>query len=214
MSIAQEVFSRIGNTRMCESQYVAEVTKNLTSIWTEFIFKDINKARRIRKKGYDFTLLGQDIFDRAVDSNLPTGHYSYYLLITYKGRYINPLNHTEVLRNILYEELVSEYIYISDSPFIYNSIYRDNISADVYICTHEDNSLDHTIFINSILGDSLLYIYTSIPYLRFDVAKPIRFSEYNRDNSKVYTKGRSINIKFETHINGLMPDIMKYEFII
>jgi hypothetical protein len=212
MSIAQEVFSRVKNVQSCRSQYASEVIKNMTDVWSEFIFKDIKKARKLKNKGYKFILLGQDIYDRGVDSDLPTGHYSYLLLITYKERSINPLDHIETLGKVLYDELLNDYIYLSDNSIIYSSITRENISANIFISTHERNEHNDSLFVSSIVGDSLVYLCVSVPYLVFDIDHPIRFSKYDLTYSSMIDDTNSMIIRFETHINGLMPDTVNCAF--
>lgn len=215
MSIAKEIFSRIRNIHLhTEQRYESKIIENINSVWGQFIFKDLRRAKYLNNKGYDFTLLGQDIYDRGVDTELPTGHYSYYLLITYKGKYINPFNCNKRIRKVLYDELMRNYIPISGHPIIYTSIYRESISANIFICTHEDNESNNVLRINSIAGDSLLYLYMNMPYLRFNSDKPIQFSRH-RVNITHTTEGKNIfTIQFETHIYGITPNIMSYDFVI
>lgn len=82
MSIFQEIFFRVRDVHQHAIHYESKIIENINSVWEQFIFKDLKKAKSLNNKGYDFTLLGQDIYDRGVDSELPTGHYSYCLIIT------------------------------------------------------------------------------------------------------------------------------------
>ena len=214
MSITSEVLSRIRNVHSCTTQCTNEIINNINSVWKQFIFKDIRQAKKLTKKGYDFTLLGQDLYDRGVNTELPTGHYSYCLIITYNGRCINPLNNNKKLKKILYNELINDYIYISDCPMIYNSISREAMSANIFISTHENNESNDILRINSIFGDSLLYFHINMPYLRFNSDQPIKFSKYEVNTSSIISDKFVLIIQFETHINGLMTDIVSYSFII
>lgn len=214
MSLAQEIFSRIRNIHLHSTQHETTIIKNINSVWEQFIFKDLKQAKKLSNKGYDFTLLGQDIYDRGVDSELPTGHYSYCLIITYNGNYINPFNHIKKLGRALYNELIDDYIYISGCPMIYTSVCRETISADIFTCTHESNGSNDILRINSIIGDSLLYFYINIPYLRFNSTQPIRFSKYGVTDTHIVSRKAILTIQLETHINGLDSDTISYDFII
>lgn len=214
MSIFQEVLSRVRSVHQHATHHESKIIENINSVWKQFIFKDLRKAKSLKNKGYDFTLLGQDIYDRGVDLELPTGHYSYCLIITYKGKYINPFNHNKKLKKILYDELMNDFIYISECPMIYTSIYRESISADIFLCTHESNESNDILRINNIIGDSLLYFHISIPYLRFDSEQPIRFSRYGVNDTHIINKKVVLTIQLETHIYDLTPSLFKYDFII
>lgn len=215
MSIAREVFSRIRDIYLqTTQQHRSNVIENINSVWRQFIFKDVKKAKDLKTKGYDFTLLGQDIYDRGVNSELPTGHYSYYLFITYKGKYINPFNHINELKKVLYGELINDYTHIFGCPIIYTSVYRRSMSANIFICIHESNKSNDILKINNTVGDSLLYIYMNIPYLRFDSDQPIRFSKRKTNNIDNTNEENIFTIQFETYINGLDFDIISYDFVI
>lgn len=214
MSIAREIFSRIRNVQSCESQYVSEIMKNMTDVWTEFIFKDIKKARKLKNEGYDFTLLGQDLYDKGTELDLPTGHYSYCLFVTYKGKCINPLDFKDKLNTALHDELLNDFIYITECPIIYSSMYRQDISANIFISTHMSTTINNMIKLNSIIGDSILYLCVSIPYLRFGSSQPLKLSRYYLSDPDTIDGVSCLNIQFETHMNGLMPDVISCVFVI
>lgn len=214
MSIAQEVFSRVSRLQTYKLRDSSSILNNVNNIWTDFIFKDVKKAEKLTTQGYDFTLIGQDIYERAVETDLPTGHYSYLLLITYKKKFINPLDHRVDLKSVLHDSLNDDYTNVSGCPVVYSSVYRETVSANIFICTYVNTDNVYNLKMNSILGDSLIYIGVSIPYLRFGSEVPVRFCKNQVDTIVPLNIRSAVNITFDTHLEGVMTEAIFCSFII
>lgn len=214
MSIAQEVFSKVSRLQSYRLGYSSTILNNVNDIWSDFVFKDVKKAEKLRIKGYDFTLVGQDIYERAVDSELPTGHYSYLLLVTYKQKLINPLEYKVDLKTVLHNSLSTEYMDVPGCPVVYSSVCKKTISANVFVCTYRDTGDTPNLKLNSILGDSLIYIGVSIPYLRFGSEVPVRFCKNRVDKATVLNIKSTVNMTFDTHMESIMAETVFCSFII
>ena len=203
MDLTKEVFSKIGRlTRLTKCRPGNIIVSRVNNIWSDFIFRDIKLAKRLQQKGYEFTLIGQDIYDKVNDSGLPTQHYSYLLVVTYMDRIINPCTHTTQLRDALYKELIGDYISLDNDSIIYSSVNKDNSSAGVFIYVTEGEYHLSTINLCSVLGDSLLYLNVNLPYLRFCCTKSIRVCNIHSDVPLTVAPSNILNIVFDTHMNG------------
>lgn len=214
MSIIQEVFSRVTRLQSYDLNDSRSILNNVNNIWTDFIFKDVRKAEELTTQGYDFTLIGQDIYEQAVDTELPTGHYSYLLLIMYNRRLINPLDHKVGLNTALYDDLSNSYINVSGCSVVCSSVYRKTVSANIFISTYNDIDSKYSLKMNSVLGDSLTYIGVSIPYLRFGSKVPVRFCTNQVDNTTIVNVKCIVDISFDTHMGGIMSETIQCSFII
>lgn len=216
MGIADEVFLKIGRVmKLCKYQRQDdEMLVSINNIWSEFIFKDIKGAKALKERGYDFTLIGQDIYDKGVDIGIPTAHYSYLLVVTYNKRLIDLFNHLDSLKKVLYDELITDYINIVDTPVRYSSVYKQETSAGIFIYTHDNRYQSTTIRLNSILGDSLAYMNVSIPYLRFYCNKSIRLCNFRSDLPRLMNTKDILHIIFDTHMNGSSAEKINCHFTI
>lgn len=224
MGLIDEIFSKIVRvTRLCKYQYNGSTSTNLkddtiltsiNNIWSEFIFKDVEKAKLFKEMGYDFILIGQDIYDKGIDMGVPTSHYSYLLVVAYDGDLINPFKYIPKLKEVLYDELITNYINIVDTPVRYSSIYKHNTSAGIFVYMHDDTSGSNTASLGSVLGDSLVYMNVGIPYLRFCCTKSIRLCNLQSGILVSLEPRNTFHITFDTHMNGIMVEKVNCQFII
>lgn len=214
MSIAQEMLLKIKKVmRLCRSRGDDDMLTSINNIWEEFIFRDMKMASNLKDRGYEFILTGQDIYDKGIDMGLPTGHYNYLLIITRNGRLVNPLIDDDGLKKALYKELLHDYIYIADCPAIYASVNKDNTSAGIFICSCTDE-ISASLKFSSILGDSLVYMHTGVPYLRFLSSKAIRVYKFRTEIPSILSLKNTIKITFNSHINGINAERIDCYFTI
>lgn len=215
MDITAEVFMKIGKLiRLTKYRQDSEVLVSINSIWSEFIFRDIKLARSLKQKGYEFTLIGQDIYDKVSNNGLPTQHYNYLLIITYMDNIINPSTHTAELQKALYKELTTDYTNIKYGSILYSSINKSHTSAGIFTYVSSQQYHSSTISLSSTLGDSLLYLNVNLPYLRFCCTNGVRICNIHSSALRPLNPKNTLNILIDTHMNGYLAEVVECRFII